>query len=153
MKMSYLATGKPWFCLLYIVVLAASAHATVTNIAWYRLGENDPGAASGVAVSTRTIDLAGGRDLPQFGSPLYTNAVSTLASNHVGSSLGVQFNGTTQWLLTNGIVSSAVNNFGIEAWVKPANVNLGSRTIAFNGNTGANGWGLYQRSNTYSGVL
>ncbi len=133
--------------------LASSAEAAVTNVAWYRLGENDPGAASGAAVTSPTTDLVVGKHLPQFGNPRYTNAVSTLASNRVGSSLAVQFNGTSQWLLTNALVSSAVNNFGIEAWVKPANVGPGGRAIAFNGNTGANGWGLYQFSNTYRGLL
>src|SRR6266571_2248302 len=32
---------------LFVLTLVTCAHATVTNIAWYRLGENDPGAASG----------------------------------------------------------------------------------------------------------
>ena len=41
--------------------LSATAHATVTKVAWYRLGENDPGAASGVVLT----DTVG--DNPAFG--------------------------------------------------------------------------------------
>src|SRR6185503_12371429 len=139
MKQSMFLQGVNFRALaLAILIFATGADAAITVVAWYRLGENDPGAVSGGAVTNSTTDLVGTRHLPQFGSPLYTDAVSTLASNRVASSLGVQFNGTSQWLLTNATVSSAVNNFGIEAWVKPAHVNLGSRVIAYNGKTGAN---------------
>ena len=139
--------------ILAATLLAMGAHAAVTPVAWYRLGENDPGAASGAAVTNQTTDLLGTRHLNQTGGPRYTNTVSALASNRMGSSLGVQFGGAGQYLLTNALVSSAANNFGIEAWVNPATVGLGSRVIAYNGNTGANGWGLYQFSNTFRGVL
>lgn len=148
-----LRTGSFRALTLAFLALATGAHAAVSNVVWYRLGENDPGAASGLAVTNTTTDLVGAKHLNQFGGPRYTNAISTLASNRVGSSLAVQFNGAGQYLLTNALVSSALNNFGIEAWVKPANVGPGARAIVFNGNTGANGWGLYQRSNTYSGLL
>ena len=57
-----------------MAALSATAHATVTNIAWYRLGENDPGAASGLAVTNTTIDAVGTKHLKQFGSPLCSNA-------------------------------------------------------------------------------
>ena len=138
---------------LSIVLLTSGARAAVTNVAWYRLGENDPGAANGQVVTNVTAELLGTRPLLQFGSPRYTNAISTLASNRVESSLAIKFNGTSQWLQTNALLSTAVNNFGIEAWVRAANVNPGARAIAYNGNTGANGWGLYQFSNTFRGLL
>ena len=123
-----------------------------SNVAWYRLGENDPGAANGGTVTTTTRDLIGTKHLKQYGGPLYTNAVSAEARNRIGSSLAVQFNGTSQYL-SNALVSSAIDNFGIEAWVKPNNVNAGTRIIAFNGNTAANGWGLFQDGSTYYGLL
>ncbi len=137
-------------CLAFVMALAICVHATVTNVAWYRLGENDPGAANGLAV-TNTTDLMGFENLKQFGSPLYTNSVSTSASNNVGSSLAVQFNGTSQYL-SNGVVSTAVDNFGIEAWAKPNTTNAGVYIIAYNG-FATGGWGLYQSGNTYSALL
>jgi alpha-L-arabinofuranosidase len=138
-------------CLAFAVVQATGVHATVTNVVWYRLGENDSGAAAGLA-ATNTVDLIGLRNLKQFGSPLYTSAVSTSASNHVGSSLAVQFNGSSQYF-SNTIISTATDNFGIEAWVKPTTVTSALRLIAYNGNTVADGWGIYQNRTNYFGMF
>src|SRR5262245_43225650 len=71
---------------LVVPVLLASitAQASVTNVAWYRLGENDPGAASGVIV-TNTANLLGSNPLKPIGTPRYTNAVSP----GLGSSLAI----------------------------------------------------------------
>src|SRR5437870_1687149 len=55
-----------------ILTLATCAHASVTNVAWYRLGENDPGAASGHVVNSSTMDFVGTNHLKRFGSPLFT---------------------------------------------------------------------------------
>lgn len=123
-----------------------TVHATVTNVVWYRLGENDPGAANGQA-ATNATDLMGFENLKQFGSPLYTNAVSPGASNNIGSSLAMQFNGSSQYL-SNGVVSTAVDNFGIEAWVKP-DTTVNGYYIAYNGNVSSNGWGIIQNSGLY----
>lgn len=137
-------------CLVLLITgLPSQMRATVTNAAWYRLGENDPGAASGLAVTNTTADIIGTNHLKQFSSPLYTNAVSTNAANTVGSSLAVQFNGTSQYL-SNTIVSLATNNFGIEAWVKPASSNANYQFIAYNGNSGTDGWGLFWRNGRFN---
>ena len=85
------------FCAAFLVT---PIHAAVTNVAWYRLGENDPGAASGAIANSTTLDFAGSKHLNRFGSPLYTNAVSTNAANRVGSSLAVEFNGANQFFPT-----------------------------------------------------
>jgi hypothetical protein len=141
--------------LILAAVLAPPTRASVTNVVWYRLGENDPGAASGLA-ATNATDVLGVENLFQFGSPHYTNGISTAASNNVGSFLAVQFNGTNQYF-SNSPVSLAVDNFGIEAWVKPDTTAGGTHIIAFNGNAGsvasANGWGLSQVGATYFGAL
>ena len=53
--------------LLQVVVLmtlATYADAAVTNPVWYRLGEDDPGAAPGTA-ATATLNLIGGRNLTE----------------------------------------------------------------------------------------
>lgn len=154
--MNHLAV--PFRCLLglaFAALLAIDARAAVTNVAWYRLGENDPGGNSGLAVTNTTTDLAGTKHLKQFGSPFYTNAVSSGASNRVGSSLAVQFNGASQ-CLSNAVVSTATDNFGIEAWVRPgttAGAGVSNYFIAYNGNTTANGWGIFQNGNRYFAQL
>jgi len=137
--------------LLLLTALLPCARATVTNVAWYRLGENDPGATSGLAVTGTTTDLVGANHLRQFGGPLYTSAVSADAASRLGSSLAVQFNGASQFL-SNALVSTAANNFGIEAWVKPNGTDGASTPIAYNG-AGGNGWGLLQSGNRFSAAF
>src|SRR5215470_10800062 len=110
--------------LLALLVLASTcANASVTNVAWYRLGENDPGAASGATV-TNTANLLGFNSLKPIGSPRYTNAVAPGASNGLASSLAILLSGTNQ-CVTNAIVTTATDNFGIEAWVRPNTTNAG----------------------------
>ena len=128
-------------------LLATCAHAAVTNVAWYRLGENDPGAASGVAVTNTTADLLGLNHARQVNSPRYTNAVSPGAANGLGSSLSVHFNGTNQFF-SNAVVSTATDNFGVEAWVRPNITNNISQFIAKNGFVGVGAW-IIEHGNGY----
>jgi autotransporter-associated beta strand protein len=128
----------------YVVTNATSgtmSSSVVTPVAWYRFGENDPGAAPDIAITNATTDSAGVNHLKQFGSPLYSTAVSTDAVTQVASSLGVQLNGSGQYL-SNAVVTSVVDNFGIEAWVKPNAVSSTYHFIAYNGDTANNGWGI-----------
>ena len=134
--------------LVLALALAAHLHAAVTNVAWYRLGENDPGAANGMAVANSTTDLMAATHLKQFNGPRYTNVVSSGASNRVGSSLAVNFNGVNQFF-SNGVISTAIDNFGIEAWVKPNSTDGLSTGIAYNGGSG-NGWGLIQSGGEFA---
>jgi len=128
-------------------LLARPTHATVTNVAWYRLGETDPDATSGQVVNTTTMDVVGTNHLKRFGSPRYTNGVSSDAAQ-IGSSLAVSFSGSGQFY-SNAIVTAARNNFGIEAWVRTLTLSDGTYVIAQNGN---NGWGLSVEVTTAFGV-
>src|SRR5882672_1935486 len=132
---------KYWICLVLLLLTQAATRASVTNVAWYRLGENDLGAASGQVVNSTTTDLMGANDLKRFGSPLYTNAVSSAAASRLESSLAVEFDGSNQFY-SNAVVTTARNNFGLEAWVQLGASVSNKYLIAHNGNTAANGWGL-----------
>jgi len=121
--------------------LAINASATVTNLVWYRLGDNDPGASSGAVVNSSAVDLMGVRNLSRLGSPVYTNLVSPTAGK-IGSSLAVQFNGVDQ-AYSSSVFTTVQNNFGIEAWVLLVASAQGTYYIAHNGNVTANGWGLF----------
>src|SRR5260221_7238137 len=131
-----------------LTLATTSSRAAVTNVAWYRLGEKDPGAASGQLVSSASVDLVAGHNLKRFGGPRYTNNVSPAAASQLGSSLAVLFNGVNQFY-SNTVVSMARNNFGIEAWVLPGAAGAGSYLIAHNGNSAANGWGLSMEVTTF----
>ncbi len=110
------------------------ASASVTTVAWYRLGDDDSGAASGHVVNAGTADLMGVDPLRRYGSPVYTSAVPSRAASVLGSSLSVVFNGVNQFY-SNVPVTLARNNFGIEAWVASVSGTAGTHCIAHNGNT------------------
>ena len=121
-----------------LLPLAASSHAAVTNVAYWRFGENDPGAVNG-ATTNNTVNLLGGT-LGIRTNAIYTNVVAAKASNQVGSTLGLRFNSGN--FGTNALVSTLTNNFGIELWVRPDTNNV-TQCLAYNGNSGSSGWGLY----------
>lgn len=123
-----------------VLVLHSQVHAAVTNVAWYRLGENDPGAASGQAVNSTTVDVAGGNSLKRLGSARYTNDVSPDAAQ-IGSSLAMLFTGTGFYSNT-AVATAAGGNFGIEAWARILDTGDGTYHTAYNGRRGANGWGI-----------
>jgi Concanavalin A-like lectin/glucanases superfamily/PKD domain/Carboxypeptidase regulatory-like domain len=124
-----------------------------TNVAFWRLGENDPGSAAGVT-ATNTVDTTGTRKLIFQGNARYSGDVSTSAANALGSAFSINF--TNGAFATNTIVSSATDNFGIECWVKPTALGIGGQVIAYNGGTGGfgdGGWGLLVAAdNTYQAL-
>lgn len=132
-----------------IGMLSASAHANVTNVVWYRLGENDPGAAPG-ATPTNTIDLVASNNLTFSNAAFYSSDIAPSAVTAVHSSLSVNL--TNSAYAYHSPVTTVVDNFGIECWVKPAGTS-GGQVIAYNGNTATGGWGLLiNNSSTYQAL-
>src|SRR6266571_2180739 len=129
---------------------ALPAPAAVTVVDYYRLGEDDPGAVNnGYMTSTR--DSVGTKNLTVAGAPFWSTDVSASASTHAASVFSFQFFGGGPYGL-NSVLTTVTDNFGIEAWVKPTTTS-GNHCIAYNGNTAANGWGLYQVGNNFQGIL
>ena len=131
------------------MLLATRAQATVTNLVWYRLGENDPDASPGT-IATNTIDFVDAHNLIFSGPAYYSPDVSTSAVAHAGSSLSVNLQ--TGAFATNIIVSTLVTNFGMEAWVKPSSA-AGSQVIMYNGSTATSGWGIIIGVSNYMGLF
>jgi autotransporter-associated beta strand protein len=142
---------------LTLIILTATllgspvAHAVITVSNHWRMGENDPGAANGLALFS-TADTVGGNTLYLPGAPFWRGNVSSVAANNVGSFLGVDFFGPGLYGSISNVISSAVDNFGLEFWVKPADTN-GNKCLAYNGAPGTNGWGIYQNGASYQGLL
>jgi hypothetical protein len=138
---------------VWLLLSPAIVQATVNTAAYWRLGENDPGAMPGVTV-TSTIDSAGTNNLTfEGGAAEYANDVAATAASHTGSSLSINFaNGA---YATNVIMATNVDNFGIECWAKPTALG-GGQVIAYNGSTGGSGdggWGIIIGSdNNYYGL-
>jgi len=117
----------------------------VTTAAQYRLGENDPGAAAGNTGDDPTVALVGGVNLPRVGSPAYSGTTPPA----VASTLSMSFNGTSDSYAAGTLASTAVDNFGIEAWVRSNGSVTGNAVIAYNGSTAASGWGLVRIGGKY----
>jgi hypothetical protein len=128
-------------------------HASINVVSYWRLGENDPGAADGVA-ATNTIDSVGTNNLTFTGTAQYSSNVDARAASHAGSTLSVNF--TNGAYATNVFVSTNLDNFGIECWVKPTALG-GGQVIAYNGSTGGigdGGWGIILGAdNNYYGLF
>ncbi|HXC98302.1 MAG TPA: LamG-like jellyroll fold domain-containing protein, partial [Verrucomicrobiae bacterium] len=131
--------------LLISLSLTFNLHAAVTVIHDWHMGESDPDAVSG-GYATNTIDSAGGVTLtnqPASGGryPFYTNNISGSAAFFAGSDLCIFYSGG-QYAAGN-VIPNLTTNFGMELWVYPTN-GTGGQVIAYDGNTGSSGWGIYQ---------
>ncbi|NOS72379.1 MAG: LamG domain-containing protein, partial [Verrucomicrobia bacterium] len=122
--------------------------SSVTNIAYWRMGENDPGGVDGATASI-TVNLVGD-PMALRSNAVYTSSVASTAAARVGSSLALQF--TTGRYATNQPAFSFTDNFGLELWVKPDATNV-IQCLAYNGDSGANGWGLYLYQGKYQGLF
>jgi len=135
--------------LLASLLATASARATVTTVAYWHLGENDPNAADGVT-ATNSVEVVGGDTLTFSGAATYTANVAVSATAATGSSLAVQL--TNAAYGTAAVIPNLTNNFGLECWVNPGDT-TGGKVVVYNGNTSSSGWGIYQFGNTFSGLL
>jgi len=127
---------------------APAVPAAVSVLDYYRLGEDDPGALDNDFMFS-TTDSVGNKNLAVVGGPFWSTDVAGSARGHTASVFSFQFFQGGPYGITS-VLTSVTDNFGIEAWVKPATTS-GNHCIAYNGNTTANGWGLYQVGNTYRG--
>lgn len=134
---------------LAAALLLANAQAGVVLEHRYRLGEDDPGVAAGQTVATSRDSL---------GTAHLTNAPGTTPSYSAvvpgppaRSALSVNFFGN-EALVTNDVISTATDNFGLELWVRPAVV-TGPQCLAYNGDTAGFGWGIYLVDGTYGALF
>src|SRR5258706_6331862 len=132
------------------LALPRAATAAINVVSYWRMGENDPGAVPGTTGANVT-DSIGSRNLTFSGPALYSTDVAAAASAHTGSSLSVNLSAAGAYGL-GSLVSTATDNFGVEAWVKPVSVTSG-QVIAYNGNTATTGWGILVSGSTYLGLF
>lgn len=103
--------------LALVVGMATTVQATVNTVAWYRLGEDDPGSGTNLLGQTTSIDSSGnGFNLSRVGSP--TNRADTVFSQKLATTLSMQFNGSSSYA-TNIAITTLTTNVGMEIWAKP----------------------------------
>jgi len=124
----------------------STSYGAVNTVAWYKLGEGDPGALAGNTGNATTLDSSGnGFHLTRSGAPTYS-ADTALRS---GSSLSMEFDGVDDSYTRATEVTNATVGVGIEAWVRADTASpTGYGLIAYNGNPGANGFGFFQANNS-----
>ncbi|WP_028605800.1 LamG domain-containing protein [Ottowia thiooxydans] len=124
------------------------AWGAINVIAHYSLGEADSGAANNAVVASGTQPTTGATTLPVIGAPQYSNAG---APQPRPSRLSVQFNGSTDGFRAPSVLTTASDNFGIEAWVR-ASSTAGSSQVVYNGDSSTSGGGIF-RNGAYWGFL
>jgi hypothetical protein len=143
-----------------VVVLGVSANSvsaqiTPSSVRFWRLGEDDSGAANGGAGNATTQDHTSAamhlsQDANAGGQVTYSNNTpsgpvfhtSTLSMAFVGS-------GNSAGYIEDSVASTAVDNFLLEAWVNPANTTTFNQAIAYNGTT-LNGYGIFQQGTYFT---
>ena len=128
--------------------LVGNAHAIVTNVAYWRGGENDSPAPNfnvdpgiiGNANNT-TVDLMGNYNLTNnnAGAAYYASSAAYAGVGGLASNSSVALITAGSGLYTSTI-NAGTANFGFQAYVRPNNT-TGTQIIASNGGAG-NGWNL-----------
>jgi hypothetical protein len=124
-----------------VITVASTASAIAnTTLDLYHLGEADPGATVGATTNATTIDSGpDANNLLRQGPITYSSNVAA-----PGSTISMAFNDNSA-VYSGNVLTTAITNVGITAWVFPtvgdASVSTG---IAYNGNPGSSGYGLYQ---------
>lgn len=142
-----------WALLTAWILFSSTIQAAVTTLAWYRLGEADVGAQSGQPVNSPTQESNGSNPLLPFNGPHYMTNVASTAMFAVDSSVEVNFDGFSQFL-SNAVVSTAIDNFGLEAWVRPGLVGPGIGYILCNGDPNfGSAWSIARDGSQYECAL
>ncbi len=129
---------------LLLLLAASTGQAAITVVAEYRFGESDPGALPNTPGANPSLPSVGSNPLTRNGTPAY----SGITPRVVPSALSMAFNaGSDRY--SGAIVSTATDNFGVEAWVKSNGSVALNATLVYNGNTGNSGWGLFRAGNEY----
>lgn len=121
-----------------LLTLVLNAHAQVTVIGRWRLGENDAGATASAATVGATVNLAqASYSLTKEGTVFYSADTPSSSLTPLGqSSLSMSFTGAgtfngyyrgiSGW---GGDLPAYTTNVAIEAWIKPANLTVDDRVI------------------------
>jgi hypothetical protein len=155
---------RSWHYVLALIAIAVialeSRGSAFVRGAYYRLGENDPGAAGGAVGNDPTIDsFTDALNLGRFGSPRYSAnvpqkyAASKLSMSFANIGLGgptvLGYYGRTTPL------PAVDQGYALEAWVNTPDVSVvldpptSPHLVAYNGTPGLNGFGFYESGGNY----
>ena len=138
------------FLVVFCLLAAGNAHAVVTTVGLWRLGDDDPVAADGGGATTGTFGQAAvGSNLKLANSGSANTQTYTTGTPQAGSVFATMFDGDDgYWSPT--LPSASRDNFGIEVWVK-ANNNTAPLAFVTNNGLLGSGWGIVQAGRTILG--
>ncbi len=117
---------------------AAPKPSPIKVLAWFRLGDDDPGAVAGATVNKETIDHEGHGNLSRRGEPSYSAHAAP-----DGGDFSMRFHGTVGEGLDSHACYTVRDNFILEAWVKVNKLGVRPTLIAYNGHSDRDGFGLF----------
>ena len=135
-------------CVILLISQIASASAFVRG-AYYRLGDDDPGAVAGAIGNDPTKDSFGDKlDLTRFGTPRYSADVPPIGP--IPNKLSMAFannelHNPFAYYGRSTALDMSQQGYALEAWVKsspPPSEPDGSEIIAYNGEPSINGFGF-----------
>ena len=147
---------------LLSIVLAGAREASASAFvqgAYYRLGDDDPGAVAGAVGSDPTLDSFSDKlDLTRYGSPKYSSDVPS--QGPYGDKLSMEFAneglGGPAFPGVYGRTTSlpmTQQGYALEAWVKTGPTNVDSLVrdslLAYNGDPASNGFGFFLHDENY----
>lgn len=152
---------RSWPCVLGLILfssltLEARANAFIRG-AYYRLGEDDPGAVAGAVGNDPTNDSFTDKlNLSRVGAPHYSsNTPAKYALSKLSMAFGQATGGPTFLsYYTHATPLPTDQGYALEAWVSSASSTvldppIVSQLIAYNGTPGADGFGFYESGGNY----
>lgn len=119
--------------MLTIAGFSACASGMVIPVAYYKLGDEDPGPpAPPETGNAMTIDSAGDADLTRTNTPSYVSDTST---NALDSTVSMNFTEPDLYALAGTSPLTNTTSVGMEVWVKAIDPVTTERIIALNGTT------------------
>jgi hypothetical protein len=116
----------------------AKSRLPIHVLAYFRLGEDDPGNQAGGPTAPTTINAKYPWHLTKHGSSSY------VGDTHVpNSSLHIDFPGADgDYFYSDAFCWTPIDNFVLEAWVRANRIGETHMYVAYNGNSDRDGYGL-----------
>lgn len=145
--------------LAILLLFDATAGATVTNIAYYPLGE--PGSIGGSQPYTPLKDTIGGHDIPSWNTGAFKTWTNTAGLVAPGSTVALEItnnidSGGTWYGSSYNAGAGLTNNWAFDIYVRPdsiAGTFLFATDGAYSAGTTAQGWRLWAANSSSSHTL
>ena len=155
MKKLYLRAVFIFWIFLICSAFGDKCSATITVLDYYRMGDNDPGAISGSACNSTTIDSVGTKNLTKGNSPSYSSDVESSTVSGTQNRFSIAFTGSPQdYFSYNTPLATVTTGFVLEASIKAFDTSTSARLV-YNGYQfgSPNGYGFLDDNGVYEAAI